>query len=957
MVNFSSIVGLIDMSKKVKISIIISSIIVFFVAAILALYLVVLPKAVATPEVWKYVNKIVKENCGAELVVSNPCLKTSLKPEITFDIDTLTLVKDGETIFNVKNMQSGINFAKIFAKEIKLQKFGVDDLYVDVNKLQHLKIKEGEQVEQKPCPIKIDWFDSLLYVKKCIFIYESPQKVMMKFLAGDISLDMSGEPRYLHFKSLLDMAHNKDRLRLEFWDKNTVYIQDKKLIFDKFKFSVNESQIVLDAKFNQDGKYKLDLFSNKFSIQNVDKFMRTNMLVANGADVMNCFKDLTGDFSFNVKVSDTAFGAVVKVNKIVGKLVPLANIPLTISKGTIIVDPQNITVSGFDGFYGHQVKNKIGMFGNVFDYATKADTNLFITGDAYDELAQHISKLAGIRIAFLNVSKIVVRVVCDVTGKVKVTGGAKVPAGSNVTFEGASISSAKFDRAIGLDLEVLKDKLTINHINYYISENIAQNVAPQKPMVSIKGLVNCYTGYLYNLGFEIPEPLPSEFFNVLIGQKLLKRGTVAGKMNFVNGEKPYLDGEMEIKSVRVSGQSFKINNGKMIAKDDNIHLTADGRFRRLNYKFDGNIKNCLLFPILVKNVNLNIDEIDVERVMQSFVPREQRIAQAHKNLNPNRPKSAESKISTKYFDVDDTPQKETKSENSDAVEPIVFQPNLIVVNDCNFHVGKGAYKQIKFGNLHATLTLDKNGLLNVQSNKFDFAEGISTLKLVCDLAKPTYYIRLGAKDVDVDVLSTAILNLPNEISGKAMALLEFNTDASAKLNGKIQFSVDNGSITKLGLVQYLLNVASLFRNPLAMISPTTFWDLVNVPEGTFKKINGTLVIKDNIIERMMIKSSSPQLSAFIIGRINLVNMDASLRIYTKFSNVHKGFSGFLRNISLNVLSKRVKTNAKNDASYYAMELSQLPKLETGEEMAQVYLTKFDGDVLTTNFISQLKRIK
>ena len=430
MVNFSSIVGLIDMSKKVKISIIISSIIVFFVAAILALYLVVLPKAVATPEVWKYVNKIVKENCGAELVVSNPCLKTSLKPEIAFDIDTLTLVKDGETLFNVKNMQSGINFAKIFAKEIKLQKFGVDDLYVDVNKLQHLKIKEGEQVEQKPCPIKIDWFDSLLYVKKCIFIYESPQKVMMKFLAGDISLDMSGEPRYLHFKSLLDMAHNKDRLRLEFWDKNTVYIQDKKLIFDKFKFSVNESQIVLDAKFNQDGKYKLDLFSNKFSIQNVDKFMRTNMLVANGADVMNCFKDLTGDFSFNVKVSDTAFGAVVKVNKIVGKLVPLANISLTISKGTIIVDPQNITVSGFDGFYGHQVKNKIGMFGNVFDYATKADTNLFITGDAYDELAQHISKLAGIRIAFLNVSKIVVRVVCDVTGKVKVTGGAKVPAGS-----------------------------------------------------------------------------------------------------------------------------------------------------------------------------------------------------------------------------------------------------------------------------------------------------------------------------------------------------------------------------------------------------------------------------------------------------------------------------------------------------------------------------------------------
>ncbi len=949
------------MSKKLKLSIIISSIIAVFVAVILSLYLVVLPKIIAMPNVWVYVNDIVKKTCDAELVVSKPYLKTSLKPEIVFNIDGLTLIKNGDTLLNVENLQTKIDFGKICAKKIELKKFGADDLYVNINRLQNLKIKETEQTETKPLPVKIDWFESLLYVKKCVFIYESPQKVMMKFLAGDIFLDMSCEPRYLHFKTLLDVEHGKDRLRFEFWDQNTVYIKDKKLIFDNFKFSVNDSELFLDAKFNQDGKYKLNLSSKKFSIQNVDKFMRTNMLVANGGDVMNCFKDLAGDFSFDVKMSDSAFGAIVKVNKIVGKLTPLANMPLTVTKGSIIVDPENITVNNFEGFYGNSVKHKIGMFGNVLKYAVKADTTLFVTGDAYNQLAEYISKLAGLKIEFINISKFAIKVVCDVTGNVKITGGAKVPAGSNVTFEGASISPAKFDRAIGLDMDVVKDKLKINHINYYISENIAEKVKPQRPMVMIKGLINCYTGYLYNLGFEIPEPLPSEFFNVLIGQKLLKRGTIAGNLDFVNGDKPHLVGSIKIDSVRVSGQSFKINRGKMIAKDDTIHLTADGRFRRLNYKFDGNIKNCLLFPILVQNVNLNIDEIDVERVMQTFAPREQRIANAQRKINQNRRKSAESKISTKYFEIEETNNNNDnnkKQESSEDIEQIVFQPNLIIVNDCNFNVKKGAYKQINFGNLHATLTLTKDGLLNVQSNKFDFADGISTLKLVCDLAKPTYYIRLGAKDVDVDVLSTAILNLPKEISGKAMALLEFNTDATAKLNGKIQFSVDNGSIAKLGLVQYLLNVASLFRNPLAMISPTTFWDLVNVPEGTFKKINGTLVIKDNIIEKMLIKSSSSQLSALIIGRINLINMDASLRIYTKFSNIHKGFSGFLRNISLNILSKRVKSNVKNnDASYYAMELSELPKLETGEDTAQVYLTKFDGDVLSSNFISQLKRIK
>ena len=48
---------------------------------------------------------------------------------------------------------------------------------------------------------------------------------------------------------------------------------------------------------------------------------------------------------------------------------------------------------------------------------------------------------------------------------------------------------------------------------------------------------------------------------------------------------------------------------------------------------------------------------------------------------------------------------------------------------------------------------------------------------------------------------------------------------------------------------------------------------------------------------------------------------------------------------------------EEDASYYAVELSQLPKLETDEENAQVFLTKFDGDVQSANFLSSLKKIK
>lgn len=203
----------------------------------------------------------------------------------------------------------------------------------------------------------------------------------------------------------------------------------------------------------------------------------------------------------------------------------------------------------------------------------------------------------------------------------------------------------------------------------------------------------------------------------------------------------------------------------------------------------------------------------------------------------------------------------------------------------------------------------------------------------------------------------SLLNLPREISGKARGLIVLETDSSMKLNGLMKFDIKNGTIAKIGLVQYALNFVSLFRNPLAMISPATVMDLVNVPEGTFDNISGSIDIKDNVLSRILIKSSSPQLSTFIAGRFDLENSDATLRIYTKFSNKNKGLSGFMRKFSLNALANRVPLNSRNDSNYYSAEISMLPPIDADEKDCQVFLTKVDGDVEHNNFLSSLKRIK
>ena len=107
---------------------------------------------------------------------------------------------------------------------------------------------------------------------------------------------------------------------------------------------------------------------------------------------------------------------------------------------------------------------------------------------------------------------------------------------------------------------------------------------------------------------------------------------------------------------------------------------------------------------------------------------------------------------------------------------------------------------------------------------------------------------------------------------------------------------------------------------------------------------------------MMIKSSSPQLSSFIIGTYDLEAQDAALRIYTKFSNRKKGMYGFLRNLSLNSLANRIPLSSRNDSDYYAAEISQLPEIDADEKDCQIFLTKVDGDIVQNNFLSSLKRL-
>lgn len=904
-----------------------------------AVYLKVLPWAVSQPKFISYVEKTINKYAGLDVTVIHPELKTSLSPVIEFKVDELSVTKNGASLLDVNKFDTRISFKEIFDKNIIIQKLGADYIFADVNKL--MALSQPQKEEQKKTEWDFDFFDSLLYVKKSMFLYKIEPSTYVTLKADDLKIDNTQKVvRYVHFNLTSDIKKDGKNLHFNIADRNAVFIKDKAIWVQNCYLIFNDSKIFFNAMADKKKNYDLEVFSKKIDVADVLTLIDSGIVENNLDEPLSYFKDLKGSFNFNVKLSNNDLKGVVNLNKISCKIVPLSNIPLLLQKGKIAMTKNEITLSDFKGFYNNKQVNKVEMHGSVKDYLRSIDTDIVARAVVTNDfMLNYLSKMIGTKVELVGDSTKTRIDLKSKNNKIDILWLFGLKKGQDILVDGASLTPVDYIRGVKGDLHFENNLLNIKSIDYYIvpdsfTKEQAQKV---KPVVKLAGNVDFSSPepFVKNLGFEIPRPLPSEFLNVLIGDKMFKKGKIAGKMEMINGESyPYLNGNLSMDGVFIPSQRIYVKHGEMTTADGMLNLSAQGGYRRSKFDFSGSLLNQIKFPIVVKHTNLTIDDVDVEKF----------IASANNQ-------SSEA-ITSEKFDVKPSGEAKDNDDNTPT-----FDIGNFIVEDCVLHIKEGKYKDIKFDDVKATLSLDKNSVLNMYSNRFAIAEGHSSAKVNCDLKKHKYSLRLGILDVNSDIIATTLLTLPREISGKASGLIELNTDDSMKLNGSVKFLIKNGTIQKIGLVEYILKFAALFRNPLVMISPSTFSDLVNIPDGNFDRISGTLSIKDNVVEKMMIKSSAPQLSSFIVGRYDIEKSDAALRIYTKFSNRNKGFAGFMRNISLNSLANRIPLSSRNDSNYYSAEISQLPPIDAEEKDCQIFLTKVDGDVEHNNFISSLKKIK
>jgi len=926
------------MTKSLKITLISIISVVVIVSGLLGFYLKALPEIVSSTRFANFIHTTLQKSYGVDFEVKNPVLKTDFSPVIVFSVDELHLTKNNENLFSISNFASSFSFAKIFQKKILINKVGAEDIFVNVNKLISAFPQTSEDKKETKNDWVVDVFNSLLYVKNIVIEYSADE--MNLHLAGkDIEITETRNPKFVKFDFLVELSQNDEYFVFKLKDNDSVYIDNKKLYAKNCDFFINNSKVRINYVGSQDNTFELNLASDKIFIKDVVDLIETNLLIPNGKELLAMFSDIDGSFDFKINMNNQGLNGKMSLHKATFKYPMLNDFPVLINSGVVEIDKENIILKDFKGYYGKSAENKIDIAGTIADYMNTFDTKIegYIKGTK-EFTNDYLTPMLGYPIELIGETTAKVKVAM-LNNKIDVAFIFRLVEGYDILVDGLSLTPTDYQRAFRIDLSMYDNIMELVNLNYYIAEGFEAGVVVE-PILRIYGKFDMFKNMaIQNLGFEIPKPLPSEFLNVLLGQRIFRRGTISGNMQFIDDGTPKLVGGLAMDKVLIPSQRLSIREGRIKASDNSVNMNVNGRYKRSKYEFSGNVLNEIKLPIVVKNINLSIDNIDVEKLMASFAAQP---AQSTDNVK-------ESLASAK----DD----ETIDIEAETTTAPTFYTNVIVIENCLLEIAKGVYKQINFGNVKANMTLDRDGIMKVESNRFDIADGISSAKIFIDLQNQIYKMRLGIKDVNSDVIATSLLNLPKEISGKARGFIDLETDKSLKLNGKIVFDIKNGFIAKVGLVEYALKFVSLFRNPLSMISPATVFDIANIPEGQFEKIDGRLMLKDNIIERMMIKSTAPQLGTFIVGKYNLESGDASLRIYTKFSDKKNGVAGFLRKISLNGLANSITFGGVNTSSYYEADLSMLPEIDADEKDCQVFLTKVEGDVVNNNFLSSLKRIK
>ena len=501
-----------------------------------------------------------------------------------------------------------------------------------------------------------------------------------------------------------------------------------------------------------------------------------------------------------------------------------------------------------------------------------------------------------------------------------------LPKDTDITYMGANIGDMEHLREFELKADFTKNTAKISglrYIKYIPSQN---NKLSAVNMLKANGAVVSKGKELNFDNFRIVtnSPVTAKIFNILFKKSVLKQGLFTCDLN-LNGNVllPHAIGNIKFRNINIPLYSTKINDMDLDINKNTILAFIRGKSFDSDVQIDASITNKQSFPIVVKNIEVISKKTSLSQLIEG-------ISQIPKDS------------------VDIVPG-----------QPIVFKPNDFLILKGHASADEVELYEIKAQNLSMDFSNPTGDILNIDNMQFDIADGTVKTSGNFDISSLLFDVNSVVSDCDANILSTNFLGLQNQIYGRTNAKINLkgkipeNAQELRLVTGRVNFSVNNGKMPKLGSLEYLLRAGNLIKSGIFGLTLNNLIEVLTpYKTGEFSAIKGSFDIHNGKISSLEIFSKGDNLSLFIYGGYDVINDNADIQILGRLSKKVSNVLGAAGNASLNTLlstltGNKIKEGAK---SQIIENVNKIPLIEISGDDFRLFLAKINGKLNSDDYV-------
>lgn len=708
--------------------------------------------------------------------------------------------------------------------------------------------------------------------------------------------------------------------------KNGVYtIKGSKVDIANSHIKLYDSDVYLSAQVTDvfrkpsvNGKVK----ANSVSLNKLKNFV--NLCGIESVKVLLAdFIDYKGTLSFDLKVKDNlpfgklSFNNVSMYNK-------KQQIPLELISGGVNFSGDKISVDAFNFNYGDTPFYFDGYIKNVLDkrpvFNAMYSTNLSETS---------ADKLINPYLVYP------LKVKGEVISKGRLKGDfnnysiisyLNLPQGTDISYMGANFGDIQYDRQIEANASFTKNTAKINGVKY-IKYITSQNNKPT-PVVMLKASGKLISrGKIINLSdFKIvtPNPTTAKIFNVIFKKSVLKQGLFTCDLN-LNGNMllPHATGRINFRNINIPLYSTKINDLDLNINKNVINALIRGKSFDSDVEINADIENKQTLPIIVNDLRIKSNKTSLSQLIEGI----SQLPKGSTDIVPG--------------------------------QPIILKPKDLIITRGNAIVKEVELYNIKANNLVSSFSAPNGDILNIHNMEFDIADGKVVAKGNFDVSSLLFDIDSIVYDCDANLLSESFLGLQNQIFGRTNAKINLkgkipeNAQDIRFVSGRVNFSVNNGKMPKLGSLEYLLRAGNLIKGGIFGLTLNNLLEVLTpYKTGEFSAIKGSFNVSDAKINSLEIFSKGNNLSLFIYGNYDIINDNAEIDILGRLSKNVSNVLGAAGNASLNTLFNTITGNKIKDAtkSQIIENVNKIPLIEITGDDFRIFLAKIKGSLNSDDYV-------